>query len=209
MDRLLKTIHVGMTELEVAQTLRRFMVDEGAEKVTFLIVASEFRLDGGKVSIPTSRVLQRGDMVTVDTGTELQGYASDICRTIAVASATERQRELYRYLIDLNFKSYEALKPGNLCEDVALLCQREMARLGIKTQGGGRIGHGVGRESTEYPSLAPGEKVKIEPGMIFSCNPNFLTESGFFNSEENLLITQNGFEFLSQPIAPSELFVTG
>ena len=63
----------------------------------------------------------------------------------------------------------------------------------------------MARDSPEYPSLAVGEKLPILPGMIFSCNPNFLTQFGFFNSEEEFLVTERGYEFLSSPQAPHEL----
>lgn len=207
LDRAFAEIHPGMTNLDVARRVRRYMVEEGAEKVTFLAVASEFDFTQGKITVPTPRVLKVGDTLTVDTGAELRGYASDVCRTAVIGGASQQQKDMYRFVIDLNYKCYEAIRAGNLCEDVILTCQRELARVGRKTQGVGRIGHGVGCESTEYPSLALGEKVRIEPGMIFACNPNFVTEFGFFNSEENLLVTQQGYELMSHPLAPHELRV--
>jgi Xaa-Pro dipeptidase len=116
---------------------------------------------------------------------------------------------MYAFIIDLNFKCYDAIRAGNRCEDVVRTAQAEIARRGLKPQAVGRIGHGVGCEATEYPSLALGEQVVMEAGMIFACNPNFVTDYGFFNSEENLVVTDDGFEFLSDPTAPRELRVAG
>ncbi len=87
------------------------------------------------------------------------------------------------------------------------VCREELARRGLQTQKVGRIGHGVGLESTEYPSLALGETIALEPGMIFACNPNYVTASGYFNSEENLVITPTGNDVLSKPEARDEVFV--
>jgi Xaa-Pro aminopeptidase len=84
------------------------------------------------------------------------------------------------------------------------LCKDELQRLGWTLQPVGRIGHGVGIESTEYPSVALGETTPMEEGMIFACNPNFVTEHGFFNNEENLVVTSDGFEILSHPEASVE-----
>jgi Xaa-Pro aminopeptidase len=85
----------------------------------------------------------------------------------------------------------------------------EVERVGRKTQAVGRIGHGVGCETTEYPSLSLLDEVEIVPNMVFACNPNFATEYGFFNSEENLVVTKSAPKFLSEPVAPSELRVVG
>ena len=86
-------------------------------------------------------------------------------------------------------------------------CLEELGRRNMQTQKVGRIGHGVGLESTEYPSLALGESIVLEPGMIFACNPNYVTSFGFFNSEENLVITPTGNGILSKPEARDEVFV--
>ena len=150
-------------------------------------------------------MLEVGDTLTIDTGAGLQGYVSDICRTGVIGKASQKQKDMYKWVVDLCYATYEEARVGNTCEDVALACQRKVAEAGRATQSVGRIGHGVGKDSPEYPSLAVGEKVPIVPGMIFSCNPNFLTEFGFFNSEEEFLVTERGRDFLSAPQAPREI----
>jgi Xaa-Pro aminopeptidase len=209
MRRVFSEVKPGMTNLEVGRLVRRFVVEEGAERTVSLAVASGFDLSKGKVSVPVPRVLEVGDTLTIDTAAELQGYVSDVCWTGVIARASQQQRDMYKFAIDLNHKCYEALRPGNLCEDVVLTCRKELERLGRKLQGVGRIGHGVGREGTEYPSLAMGEKTPLEPGMVFACNPNFTTEFGFFNIEEDLAVTDKGSEILTGPLAPAELPVLG
>jgi Xaa-Pro dipeptidase len=209
MQRVFANIKPGMTNLEVGRLVRRFAVEEGAEKTVSLAVASGYDLSKGKVSVPVPRNLEVGDTVTIDTSAELQGYVSDVCWTGVIGRATQQQRDMYKFVIDLNHKCYEALRPGNTCEDVVITCARELERLGRKLQGVGRIGHGVGREGTEYPSLAMGEKTPLEPGMVFACNPNFTTEFGFFNIEEDLAVTSGQPEILTGPLAPAELPVVG
>jgi Xaa-Pro aminopeptidase len=206
LDRVLQAVRPGMTNVDVARLVRRFIAEEGGEKVHRLAIASGFDMTkAGKVSVPTPRVLEPGDTLTIDTGAGLLGYVSDICRTAVVGRATQKQKDMYKFVLELTERCREAVRVGSACEEAALACQQEVARAGRKTQGVGRIGHGVGRESPEYPSLAIGEKLSVAPGMIFSCNPNFLTEFGFFNSEEEFLITAGGYEFLSAPQAAPEI----
>jgi Xaa-Pro aminopeptidase len=209
LDQTFGMVKPGMTNLEVAQLVRRFIVEGGGERATFLAVASGHDFTKGKITVPTPRRLEVGDTLTVDTGTELRGYASDVCRTAVIGQATQQQKDMYRFVAELNRTCYEVFQPGALCEDVALTCLREIERVGRKTQSVGRIGHGVGCETTEFPSLAVGEKVAMEPGMVFACNPNFVTEFGFFNMEENLVVTESGYEYLSDPLASPDLPVLG
>jgi len=209
LTRRLPDIKPGMTNLDVGRLVRRYCVEEGAERTVSLAVASGHDLSKGKVSVPIPRVLEVGDTVTIDTAAELQGYVSDVCWTGVAGEASQRQRDMYKFVVELNHKCYDALRAGNRCEDVVLTCRTEVERVGRKLQGVGRIGHGVGREGTEYPSLALGETVVLEPGMVFACNPNFTTEFGFFNVEEDLAVTGGPPEILTGPLAPAELPVLG
>ena len=209
LQRVFRDIKPGMTNLGVGRLVRRYCVEEGAERTVSLAVASGHDLSKGKVSVPIPRVLEVGDTVTIDTAAELQGYVSDVCWTGVAGEASQRQRDMYKFVVELNHKCYDALRAGNRCEDVVLRCRTEVERVGRKLQGVGRIGHGVGREGTEYPSLALGETVVLEPGMVFACNPNFTTEFGFFNVEEDLAVTGGPPEILTGPLAPAELPVLG
>lgn len=209
LDQIFDRIRPRMTNTEIAQLTRSLLVEGGAEHVPFMALASGYDFTKGKITVPVPRPVEEGDTLTIDTAAEMRGYTSDIARTVVVGKASQKQKDMYKFVVDLNFECYRAIRPGNRCEDVVRAAQEVIARRGLKTQAVGRIGHGVGCEATEYPSLALGEQVLIEPGMIFACNPNFVTEYGFFNSEENLVVTENGVDFLSNPIAPRELRVVG
>jgi Xaa-Pro aminopeptidase len=209
LERALGEVRPGNTNIEVAQLVRRYIVEGGGERATFMAVSSGYDFTQGKITVPTPRRLEVGDTLTVDTGAQLRGYASDVCRTVVIGKASQKQKDMYRFVIDLNHVCYEAIRPGNTCADVVRKCMAEVERVGRKTQAVGRIGHGVGCETTEYPSLSLLDEVEIVPNMVFACNPNFVTDHGFFNSEENLVVTKSAPQFLSEPIAPSQLRVVG
>ena len=71
--------------------------------------------------------------------------------------------------------------------------------------GVGRVGHGVGVETTEYPSLAAFEDLTFREGMVFACNPNFANHLGFLNAEDNWAITGDEPDLLTDPIAPMQI----
>jgi len=207
MERTFPALKEGMTEREVARILRTHLMDEGAESIDFLALASGTDFTRGKISMATERRLQRGDTVTIDTGVEVKGYCSDVTRMAVVGAPSREQREMYRTMLDVQRQCFAALQPGNRAEDAMKVCREELVRRKMQTQQVGRIGHGVGLECTEYPSLALGEDIRLEPGMIFACNPNYVTPVGFFNSEENLVITPTGNDVLSRPEAREEISV--
>lgn len=209
LEQVFQDVKPGMTPIEIAQLVRRRAVEAGGEKVSNLAVFAGYDFTKGKIPIPTARPIEVGDTLTVDTSWQVQGYHCDVARTAVVGRATQAQKDQYAFGMELNYTCYDVIRPGNLCEDVALTCLRELERLGRKTQGVGRIGHGVGSDGTEFPSLAVGEKVAFEPGMVMACNPNFVTEFGFFNMEETLVVTEDGYELLPDPLSPRELQILG
>jgi Xaa-Pro aminopeptidase len=209
LDQVFKEVSAGMTTVEIAHLVRRCAVEAGGEKVANLAVFAGYDFTKGKIPVPTERPIEVGDTLTIDTSWQVKGYHCDVARTGVIGRASQAQKDQYAFGMELNYKCYQAIKPDNTCEDVALTCLHELERLGRKTQGVGRIGHGVGSDGTEFPSLAVGEKVAFEPGMVMACNPNFVTEFGFFNMEETLVVTETGYDFLPDPISSLELPVLG
>ncbi len=205
LHRTLAEVREGMAGLEVARRLRVALMEEGADNITFLALGSGLDFSRGRITCATPRPIRRGETLTLDTGVEVAGYCSDVTRMAVVGAPSPEQRDLYRFMLEVQQACIQAFRPGVTCHDIMVVCQEALRRAGRTTQKVGRIGHGVGLESTEYPSLALGEMVPMEPGMVFACNPNYVTPIGYFNSEENLVVTENGYRLLSQPAAPAEL----
>lgn len=198
-------IAAGMTDVEIRQRVRLATIAAGAERVpsVHVTIGHDFVVES-----TGSGVVRAGDTVTIDTSAEFEGYMSDVTRTVVFGEATAQQLELYDAVIGLNHVCYEAFRPGRKCLDVTVACQQELERIGrTGRKSVGRIGHGVGCEYLEYPSLAASEDVVLEEGMVFACNPNFMTEHGFFNVEENLAVTATGYEILSEPMGARSLEV--
>ena len=97
------------------------------------------------------------------------------------------------------------LTAGNTPAHVIEVVDKYLAERGLKTMGVGRVGHGVGIETTEYPSLAAFEDITFEVGNVFACNPNFSNELGFINAEDNWAVTTGEPDLLSAPVAEWEI----
>ena len=197
-------VHAGMTENQVAQVLRENLMAGGAERLSLLCVLSGAH-DNGIVLLPTDRVVNAGETLGFDVGVCYKGYWSDLARTASVGEPTEELKEFYHWMMCLRHDCNMQLTAGHSPADVVAVVDRYLQERGLKTVGVGRVGHGVGIETTEYPSLAAFEDVVFEVGNVFACNPNFANHMGFINAEDNWAITEGEPDLLSAPVAEWEI----
>ncbi|MGR4000382.1 MAG: Xaa-Pro peptidase family protein [Alphaproteobacteria bacterium] len=202
-------VHAGMTENEIARKLRTRLFEKGAEDLTLLCVVSGATPSTGIVLLPTDRVVKKGETLGFDVGVTYRGYCCDNARTGSVGEPSEELREFYDWMMRLRYECDAQLRPGNSPQDVIAVVDRFLDERGLKTLGVGRVGHGVGVETTEYPSLAAFEKVPFVKGMVFACNPNFANHLGFLNAEDNWAVTDTSPDLLTDPIAEMEIPVIG
>jgi len=191
-------VHAGMTENQIAAVLRRNLIAGGAEKLSLLCVLSGVN-ESGIVLLPTDRVVQSGETLGFDVGVSYRGYWSDLARTASVGDPSDELKEFYTWMMTLRHDCNMQLRAGNKPADVVRVVDRYLAERGLNTMGVGRVGHGVGIETTEYPSLAAFEDIPFEVGNVFACNPNFSNHLGFINAEDNWAVTQGDPDLLSAP----------
>ena len=196
-------IEAGMTENDAARILRTMLFEAGAETLTLLSVISGVAPEGasGMILSPTDKVIRKGEALGFDVGITCRGYASDLARTYCMGQPSDEMAEFYDWMMMVRRKADACLAPGKSPAELIAVVEQELAARNMKTSGVGRVGHGVGFETTEYPSLAAFEDITFQPGMVFACNPNFSNEFGFINAEDNWVITPTGADLLSDPMA--------
>lgn len=206
MAQTYEAIHSGMTHYEVGRIFRELLARNGGEKVQFLCVTAGTYPGPGIVSVTTGRKLQPGDVLILDSGAEYRGYCTDVARSASIGEPGKEVAEFYKWMGMLRHRCIDELKEGNTPRQVINVCRSIIAERGLQTTGVGRIGHGVGLEATEYPSIAPEEEVLFQQGMTLTCNPNFVRDFGFINGEDVWAITKGAPDLLSAPMAaPAEL----
>ena len=197
-------VRAGMTENQAAQLLRQNLIAGGAEKISLLCVVSGAN-EKGIVLLPTDRVIEKGETLGFDVGVSYRGYWSDLARTASVGKPSAELSEFYGWMMRLRHDCNMQLRAGNKPADVIAVVDKYLSESGLKTMGVGRVGHGVGIETTEYPSLAAFEDVTFEVGNVFACNPNFSNHLGFINAEDNWAVTTGDPDLLSAPVAEREI----
>ena len=201
---IFEEVHAGMTENEIAVKLRTRLFEKGAEDLTLLSVLSGPMI-GGIFLMPTDKVVQKGETLGFDCGITYKGYCCDMARTASVGEPSEELAEFYDWMMRLRHECNMQLRPGKSPKNVTDIVDHWLEERGLGLTGVGRVGHGVGVETTEYPSLAAFEEVPFQKGMVFACNPNFANHFGFMNAEDNWVITDGDPDLLTDPIAPMQI----
>jgi Xaa-Pro dipeptidase len=146
------------------------------------------------------RNLHQNDAIVLDGGCSVEGYRSDVTRTIVFGKPSDKQRKVWDIVKKAQSEALKAVRPGVPCEHID-----QVARKIIEDAGYGpeykyfthRLGHGIGMDGHEYPYLVQGNKLKLQPGMTFSDEPGIYIYGEFgVRLEDCFVVTEDGGRFL-------------
>lgn len=194
-------VRPGMSEIEVFRAFRIACLDEGADEIAYLSGGAGPGGYGDIISPPSERRLADGDVLILDTGCRWDGYFCDFDRNFAVGSVADDVGDAYRIVWDATEAGLQAVRPGMTCAslfgamDAVLSAAADPAQVGGTV---GRLGHGLGMQLTEYPSLAPFDETVLEVGMVITLEPGYAFAPGrMMVHEENIVVREDGAELLS------------
>ncbi|WP_293769262.1 Xaa-Pro peptidase family protein [uncultured Corynebacterium sp.] len=183
-------VAAGRTERQVAADLEYRMRTAGAERVSFdTIVAS-----GPNSAKPhhgaDDRVLEKGDLVTIDYGAHLRGFNSDCTRTFVIGEATDFAKEIYDIVLRAQLAGVRAAVPGAKLVDVDAACRDIITEAGYGEYFVHSTGHGIGLDVHEGPAAAKTGTGELEPGMTLTIEPGiYVPGKGGVRIEDTLIIT--------------------
>lgn len=197
-DEIYKYLKQGMSERDIIRKVQSLMLDGGAESPGFEIITSGKGNYGRISKINTNRNLLAGDFLWLDLGARYNGYYSDFCRAGYVGVVPKKFNDLQKVVEEVTANAACIMKPGISVAELAKKCQDELKKNGEDaTFDCGRMGHGMGLNSTEPPSVTIYDDTILDEGMIINLEPGIVNCDGVFVIEENYVITKNGFERLS------------
>ena len=205
-EHILKFIKVGVTEKEIALELDFFMLRNGGEGLSFETIAVSGKNSSMPHGVPSNKKIENGDFITMDFGTIINGYHSDMTRTVAVGTATDEMKNVYNTVLKAQQNCLDNIKAGISCKNGDMF-----ARSVINDSGYGKYfthstGHGVGVEIHEYPNLSPASDSVLQVGNIVTVEPGiYIPEKFGVRIEDMALITENGCRNLTN--APKELLI--
>jgi Xaa-Pro aminopeptidase len=200
-EGMLGYLETGLTETEVAAGLEYAARLAGAEGMSFdTIVAS-----GKRSALPHGRAtrakLPRRGFVTLDFGVILDGYLSDMTRTVHIGKAMPNERDVYDSVLEAQEAAVAAVAPGVTAGEVDEAARSVLRRVKLDKYFSHSTGHGVGLEIHEGPRLAAKQKQVLKQGMVITIEPGVYMPGRFgVRIEDMVLVTAGGGEILTPSV---------
>jgi Xaa-Pro aminopeptidase len=208
---MFSTIREGSTEREVALTMMIETGRAGGGSPWVAITSGAGRYDV-LMGSGDDRVLERGDMVWLDSGCTVDGLWSDFGRAGVVGGPTPEQTEGQRQIVEITALGVELVRPGRPVAEIAAALNERVRAVELQVTSdisglAGRVGHGVGLDMTEPPHVSEADETVLAPGMTITIEPGVATAFGLFHAEQNVLVTDDGHDVLSR--SPQHLRTVG
>lgn len=188
-----------LTEKQVAARLEFYMRELGAEGTSFDTIAAGGIHSSMPHAIPTDRVLAEGDFLTMDFGCRVNGYCSDMTRTVVIGRAGEKQKEVYDIVLRAQLAGISAVRPGVKCCEIDHAARSVIAAAGYGEQFGHALGHSVGLMIHETPCFSKKDETVLEPGMVITVEPGIYMEGDFgVRIEDVVVVTEDGCRNITQ-----------
>ena len=197
--KLRDVVKPGMTERQVAWRLEQFVREEGAEALSFpTIIAS-----GPNAAKPhhgfSDREINAGEPIVCDFGAKYEGYCSDITRTICIGTPDGKFDEIYQLVLDAQLTAERKILPGIAAKAGDQYARDVIAEAGYGEQFGHGLGHGVGLQVHEAPTMGPSGTLELAPSMTVTVEPGvYLPEWGGVRIEDICFVRQNGLEVVNR-----------
>ena len=192
----------GVALEEVFRRFQMLCLDEGADWVPYLAGGANRDGYADVISPATNTPLARGDVLMLDTGLVHDGYFCDFDRNFSIGPASDVVTRAHATLIDATQAAFDIAKPGTTTANL-FAAMDKVCTGGAGGSDAGRLGHGLGMQLTEWPSLIAADRTVLEPGMVLTLEPGVETHPGkMLVHEENIVITEAGATYLSTPASP-------
>ena len=202
--RVPEIARAGVPMERVFRHFQMLCLEEGADWVPYLAGASAPGGYGDVISPATDRPLARGDVLMLDTGLVRAGYFCDFDRNFSVGPVARDVASAHSRLIDAVDAALPLARPGNTAAELFHAMDRVVTG-GAGGSDAGRLGHGLGMQLTEWPSLAAHDHTVLQEGMVLTLEPGIEIAPGrMLVHEENIVLRAAGAEFLS-PRAPCDM----
>ncbi|MDD7398897.1 MAG: M24 family metallopeptidase [Firmicutes bacterium] len=170
-DRVLNSIKVGQTEIEIAEFIFKSVIELGGEGLSFDTIVAFGENGAEPHHVPTDRGLKANEFVTIDMGAKYASYCSDFTRTFVCGRADEKMKEIYEIVKDAMLKAVDTLVVGVKCFDVDKAARDYITAAGYGDKYIHGTGHGVGLEIHEAPTLNTKSQEVLAKNMVVTVEP--------------------------------------
>ncbi len=187
-----------MTERDMARRLGQLLLAAGADRIDWIMMTSGRGQYHRTFGVPRDRRLERGDMVWFDVSAVVNGYKADFDRAAVLGGPTPEQVMVQETVHAATMAGIAAIQPGAPVRGVVVAVNENLASAGFTPFESGRIGHGLGLQSTEPPDISLADATILDEGMVITVEPALVLDHGIYQVEQNVAVTGTGHEILSR-----------
>ena len=185
-------VHIGMSEKEVASEIEKFLRQNGSQAVPFEVIVASGPNSAIPHATPSLRKIRSGEPVVIDIGARVEGYSSDLTRTICLGTADVTFDRVYNTVLEAQLEAITKISEGITGGQADSLSRNVIEKAGYGEAFGHGLGHGIGLAVHEQPRLGPNSTDLITSGMVFTIEPGiYLTGWGGVRIEDDVII-ENG-----------------
>jgi Xaa-Pro dipeptidase len=197
-EQVMERLRAGQSELALAVAVGAAIAEFGATPSFDTLVQS-----GPNSAVPhnrpSARELKAGDLVLLDFGAAFEGYRADTTRMAVVGAPSTRQVEIHDLVLRAHDAAIAAVRPGVTTGEVDAAARNVIVAAGLGDRFFHRVGHGLGLEAHEDPSLDPGSTMVLEPGMVFTIEPGiYIPLWGGVRIEDDVVVEAGGCRVLTK-----------
>lgn len=205
-SEMLKVIRPGMKEKELAAELIYSLYKNGADELSFQPIAISGPNTSKPHGVPGERLLQNGDFITMDFGCKVEGYCSDMTRTVALGFVTDEMKTVYETVLRAQKQALSVTKAGMTGKEIDAEARQVIEQAGYGPYFGHGYGHSLGLEIHEAPNCNPSNDQPLPAGVVCSAEPGIYLPGKFgVRIEDVVILTENGCRNITH--SPKELIV--
>jgi len=194
--QILPQIRVGIAERELAEMIHRGAFSRGCDELAFDSIVAFADHAVCPHTVPTARKLKKGDPILFDFGVKKAGYSSDLSRTFFTAEPTDMQRGAYEAVLAAQKSAVAATKSGVTSKELDGIAREKLGEFSSKFTHS--LGHGVGLEIHEAPSISSRNAEKLKAGQVITIEPGVYLENEFgIRVEDTLVVEKSGARVLT------------
>jgi Xaa-Pro aminopeptidase len=195
MDRALDVIEPGQSEQAVAEEIRRFLIDKGADSADYILVQAG-DASAAAHHVPSARQIHVGEPVLVDIAARVGGYFGDTTQQVFIGSPPDDYCLAYEAVVAAHAEALRIARPGIEIQDVDTCSSDVLEKHGFPRET--RTGHGIGLDVHEPPYLVAGDHTMLEPGMVFTIEPGVYLPGRFgVRVEDTVVVSDRGVRALT------------
>ena len=188
--RVLKELHVGMSEYEISALLQYFAIKAGAQQMSFDTIVGTGERSALPHGRPTARTIKAHEPILMAFGIQYQNYQSDMTRVAFIGKPQPKIAEIYHIVLEAQLAGIAAIRTGALASDVDKAARDIITKAGYGNYFQHGLGHGLGiGDGSEYPILNQKGNVILQEHMMMSCEPGiYLPDIGGIRIEDDVVI---------------------